>query len=219
MEQELTQTGVAKEQSAEVTSKAVSQVTSVEEKATSEKPRIEDTKEYRSMQSLKDKAEGTLKSVQSELQELRKHNDEQRLVARRKEITDLEGDSDEQAKVRRKHGLEDEVNKLQELKTTEEGAVQRKYDQAIDLARQHGLSLDDARDLMDAGTPREMELLAQLKVAEQAKGQVEPLVPSGFKPDSGTSDVGGEDDETFMKNYSEGKSDDHARAQKILNKT
>jgi len=222
MENELNQAGEVKEQLKEEISEDASKATSPEEKETSEKQKEDEWK--RTMQSRTDKAEFALKSTQTELQKLRSEREQQRLVARRKEIADLEGDTDEQAKVKRKHELEDEVNKLQELKEQEEGAVQRKYDQAIDLARQHSLSLDDARDLMDAGTPKEMELLAQLKVAEKAKGQeTPPKEKEGFpKPDSAISDAGGDSDEAFVKGWNAGDipatKENLARSQKILNK-
>ena len=221
MEKELNQEGDAKEQPKEDISKDASEVTSPEEKETSEKQK---EKEWKSMmQSRTDKAESTAQKLETELQKLRSEREQQRLVARRKEIADLEGDTDEQAKVKRKHELEDEVNKLQELKEKEEGAVQRKYDQAIELARQHSLSLDDARDLMNAGTPKEMELLAQLKVAEKAKVQAPPKEKEGFeKPDSGTSDAGSDDDASFQKHWNAGDlsatKENIARIQKIINK-
>lgn len=216
MEQESTQVEATVEKPKEEISKETPQVFP-EKKETSEKARTE--VEFRKMQSMKDSAEATLRTVQTELQGLRKQTEQQRGEARRKEIADLDGDADGQGAVRRKHRLEDDLRNLEEQKIDAESAVQRKYDQAADLSKQYNLSLADARELLDASTPKEMELMAQIKVAEQAKGQVESLVPSGFKPDSGTSDVGGDDDETFVKNYSEGKSDDHKRAQKILNKT
>jgi len=200
MEKVQTQEGVAEEQVKEETSKLASEVTSSEDKATSEKQKADEWK--RTMQSRTDKAESTAQKLETELQKLRNEREQQRLVARRKEIADLEGDTDEQAKVKRKHELEDEVNKLQELKSKEEGAVQRKYDQAIELARQHSLSLDDARDLMDAGSPREMELLAKLKVAEKAKGLGKVLPKeAGFRPDSATSDAAPSDFKQLEKNF------------------
>ena len=200
METEQTQEGVVEEQVKEEISTPVSETTSTEEKATSEK----DDDWKRMMQSRADKAESKSQKLESELQNLRKEREQQRLEARQKEIAALSDEPDEQAKVRRKHQLEDEVNKLQELKTQEEGAVQRKYDQAIDLARQHSLSLDDARELMNAGTPREMELLAQIKVAEQAKGQGKVLPKEkGFKPDSNTSDAAPSDFKQLEKNFIE----------------
>jgi len=189
MEQELNQEGATMEQPKEETSKETPQVTPTEDKKTSERTYSE--AEWRKLQSMKDRAEASVKSVESELQQLRKEREQQRLERRQKEITDLEGEPDEQAKVRRKHQIEDELFSLQEQKTKEEGAVQRKYDQAIDLATQHNLSLADARELMKAESPREMELLAQLKIAERAKGQTPETTTSSFTPDSGTSDVGG----------------------------
>ena len=221
MEKELNQEGDAKEQPKEDISKDASEVTSPEEKETSEKQKEDEWK--RMMQSRTDKAESDAQKVKDELQKLRSEREQQRLVARRKEIADLEGDTDEQAKVKRKHELEDEVNKLQELKEKEEGAVQRKYDQAIELARQHSLSLDDARDLMNAGSPESMELMAKLKVAEKAKVQSPPKEKEGFeKPDSGTSDAGSDDDASFQKHWNAGDlsatKENIARIQKIINK-
>ena len=187
MEQELKQDGVAEEQPKEEISKEAPK-TSTEEKKTSERTYSE--AEWRKMQSMKDKAEADRLRYEKEVTELRKQSEEQRLAQRRKEIADLEGEPDEQAKVRRKHQLEDEVNKLQELKAKEEGAVQRKYDQALELAAQHDLSLADARELMAAETPREMELMAQIKVAELKKEARTSPGSSNFRPDSATSDVG-----------------------------
>jgi len=222
METEQTQEGVVEEQVKEEISTPVSETPSTEEKATSEKQKDDEWK--RMMQSKADKAEFALKSAQGQLQELRKEREQQRLEARQKEIAALADEPDEQAKARRKHQLEDEVNKLQELKTQEEGAVQRKYDQAIELATKHNLSLADARELMNAGTPREMELLAQIKVAEQAKVTKPPkeTKESGFKPDSGTSDAGSDDDASFQKRWNAGElpatKENIARIQKIINK-
>ncbi|MFX1476175.1 MAG: hypothetical protein ACFFCO_11950 [Promethearchaeota archaeon] len=203
-----------------------SETTSTEEKATSERVRTEE--EFRKLQSRMTRAindaksyEKNLQTVQSQLQELRKKEEQRELEARQRELSALEGEPEEQAKVRRKHQLEDEVRRLEQKRTDEEGAVGRKYDQALNLAKEHNLSLEDARELLDATSPREMELLAQLKARNMKEEQAKTATSekSGYKPDSGTSDAGGEDDKAFMKRYSEGKSNDHARAQKILAKT
>lgn len=218
MEKELNQTGETTEQPKEKISKETPKVVSAETKTTSERPRTED--EFRKIQSLKDKADARLTKVEGELQGLRKANEQQRLLQRQREISDLEGDADGQSKVRRKHQLEDELSQLQDRSEKEEGAVARKYDQAMDLAKQFDLNLTEARELLDAATPKEMELMAQLKAKEKEK--VLPKAPTGtkeaFSPDSGASDAGGESDEAFMKRYSEGKSDDHKRAKKVLAK-
>ena len=216
MEQELNQTGEVKEQPTEKPSEVVSKPPSTDEKKTS--GRTED--EFRKIQSMKDKAEATLNKVQSELQELRKAREQERLLQRQKEISDMDGDAEGQTKARRKHQLEDELLQLQDKREKEEGAVARKYDQAEDLARKYDLNLSEARELLEATTPREMELMAQLKAREKEK--VQDKAPTGtkeaFTPDSGASDAGGESDDAFMKTYSEGKSNDHKRAQKILKK-
>jgi hypothetical protein len=128
----------------------------------------------------------------------------------------LADDPDGQSKVRLKHQLEDEVKILTEKKQKEEDAVGRKYDQALDLAKEYDLNLQEARELLDATTPKEMELMAKLKTREHEKSVEKEK--TGFKPDSATSDSGGESDEAFIKSYSEGKSSDHKRARKILYK-
>ena len=218
MEQESKQVEATVEQPKEEISKETPKVTPPEEKKTSERTYSET--EWRKMQSNKDIADAKAQNLEKENQVLRDQQEKQRLVVRQKEIADLDGDADGQASAKRKHQLEDDLTKLERQKVDDEGAVSRKYDQAIDLATQHNLSLADARELMKADTPKEMELLAQLKVAEKAKVQEEspPKEETGFKPDSGTSDAGGDSDKAFMKSYSEGKSDDHARAKKILAK-
>jgi len=151
--------------------------------------------EFRKIQSLKDKAESRLQAVEKELQDLHKEREQQRLEARKREIEALEGDAEGQAHAKRKHQLEDEVRTLEEKRVKEEGAVQRKYDQALDLAKQYSLSLEDARELMTAESPREMELLAQLKSVEKKE------VKSGFKPDSATSESGELDEKKIRSDY------------------
>jgi hypothetical protein len=55
--------------------------------------------------------------------------------------------------------------------------------------------------LMSAGTPKEMELLAELKVAKQAKGQGKVQEKGGFRPDSNTSDAAPSDFKQLEKNF------------------
>jgi len=220
MEQEQTQEGAVEEQVKEEISEPVSEPTSIEEKATSEK----DDEWKRMMQSRTDTAESKAQKLERELQELRNEQNQQRLLQRQKEIEALADEPEEQVKIKRKHQLEDEVRNLEERKLQQEGAVQRKYDQAIELAAKHNLGLADARELMNAETPREMELLAQIKVAEQAKIQKPPPKEekTGFKPDSATSDAGGDSDEAFLKGWNSGKipatKENIERAKKIINK-
>ena len=200
MENKLNQDGDAEEQPKEEISEDVSQAPSTEEKETSEKQKDDEWK--RMMQSRTDTAESTAQKLEKELQQLRKDREQQRLEAQRKEIADLADEPEEQAKVRRRHEREDKLRKIDEEIAQKEGAVERKYDQAIELATKHNLSLADARELMNAGTPREMELLAQIKVAEKAKGKV-PTKESGFRPDSATSDAAPSDFKQLEKNFIE----------------
>jgi hypothetical protein len=218
MEQESKQEGQVEEQPKEEISKEPPKPVQPEEKKTSERTYTE--AEWRKMQSMKDKAESDRMRYEKELTELRKKDQEQRLAARKREIESFEGEPEEQAKARRKHELEDELDRLNELKLQQEGAVQRKYDQALELASQHDLSLADARELMAAETPKEMELMAQIKIAERKKVP-EPEIPT-IKPDSGMSDVGHDSDEEFQKRWNSGDmpatKENVARIQKILKK-
>ena len=224
MEQELKQAEATTEQPKEEISKETPKVTPPEEKKTSERTYSEP--EWRKMQSMKDIADSKAQRLEGENQALRDQQEKQRLVARQKEIADLDGDADGMAKARHKHQLEDDLVKREQQNTEAEGAVNRKYDQAIELATQHNLSLADARELMSAGSPREMELTAQLKVAEKAKVQEESPpkeTKEGFpKPDSGTSDAGADDDASFQKRWNSGDlpatKENIARAQKIIKK-
>ena len=218
MEKESKQEGAAKEQVKEKSSEPVSPVTPPEEKKTSERTYSEP--EWRKMQSMKDIESAKAQRLERENQALRDQQQQQLLVARQKEIEALGDDPEGQARAKYRHNLEDSIGKLEKNNEELANKMWNKYDQAIDLASQHNLSLADARSLMEADTPKEAELRAQLLVAEKAKVTEESPPKEGFPtPDSGTSDAGSESDKAFMKSYSEGKSDDHVRAQKILAKT
>ena len=222
MEQELNQTGDAQEQPKEDTSKATPVAASTEEKATSEKTRTE--KEFTSMQSMKDKAdaratkaEALVSSVQNELQEFRTDIERQKQERQQGEIDALAGDPDAQSRLRKVYRREEDARKAEvDLKKKDEGLT-GKWNHAIDLAKEYNL-YDAIEDLLAAENPKEMELLAKVKAMEKEKipTPTKETKESDFTPDSGTSDAGGADDDAFMKTYSEGKSDDHARAKKIM---
>ena len=199
MEKVENQEGVVEEQVKEEISKPVSQATSTEEKATSEKQKDDDWK--RTMQSRTDKAEHEARIAKEELQELRKFNEQQRLETRKKELEALSDDPDGLAKVRHRHQLEDEITRLEQKRLEEEGAVARKYDQAANLAKEYNLNLDEARELLDATSPKEMELMAKLKAVEKAKGQDKVQKEGGFRPDSNTSDAAPSDFKQLEKNF------------------
>lgn len=219
MEQELNQAGAVEEQPTEAISAEVSKPTSTEEKKTSERTYKE--AEWRKMQSMKDQAEAKAQRYEKEVQTLRQQQEQQRLAARQKEIADLEGDDKAQADARRKHQLEDDLRRLEEENVQKSSAVERKYDQALELASQYNLSLAEARELMKAETPREMELMAQIKVAEKKTVSPTETQIETPTPDSGKSDAGTDSDEAFIERYNRGDAnskEDHARAKKILDK-
>ena len=203
MEQELNQVEATVEQVTERPSEPVSPVTPPDEKTTSERTYSET--EWRKQQSLKDRADAKVQKLEKEVETLRNLQEQQRLQARQKEIADLEGDTDAQAQARRKHQLEDELTRLEDKRTEQEGAVERKYDQAIELATQYNLSLADARDLMKAETRTEMDLMAQLKVANKVSSPKEEPVVETPTPDTNLSDGGGDDDKSFQEAWNEGK--------------
>jgi len=211
MEQDLKQDGTAEEQPTEDTSKVASEVVSTDEKTVSEKTRTDEI--VRNLQSSKDKAEFRAKkaeeftqSVQKELQEFRSEIERQKQEARQKEIDALASEPEEQAKLRRKFSIEDfEQKTLKELKEKEVG-LSKKYNQALDLIEKYGL-YNAFDELMKVESPREMELLAQVKAAEKAKGQVKK---EAYAPDSATSDAAPSDfkklEQDFIKDpYKYGK--------------
>ena len=210
MKQELNQDEVTEEQpevASQETTEATPEVTSTEEKATSERQRTEE--EFRKLQGIMTKAindakakDATLQSVQNELQELRKRNDQQELEARRKELEDA-ADVPELVKiVRERHRLEDEKRKFAQYTRETQEDVDRQYKDAIRLSEQHGVKISELFGV--AKSTEQMELLAEnlaLK-AEQAKGQGKVLPKEkGFRPDSNTSDAAPSDFKQLEKNF------------------
>jgi hypothetical protein len=227
MEKEQTQEGAVEEQPKEETSTVVSEAVSIEKKATSEKQKTDDEWK-RTMQSRTDKAEHearvlkeTLQSVQTQFQGLRESIERQKKEARKKELDSYKDDPEMQNSIKLKHELEDY-----------ELTLQKKWAKAMDLAGKY--KLEHVADILSADTPREMELLAELK-AKEAKGEIqEPAEqakletkasepPKGFpKPDSGASDASGDSDKAFLERWNAGDipatKENLARANKIINK-
>ena len=208
MKQELNQDEATEEQpevASQETTEETPEVTSTEEKATSERQRTEE--EFRKLQGIMTKAindakakDATLQSVQNELQELRKRNDQQELDARRKEIEDASGEPELLKIVRERHRLDDEKQKFAQYTRETQGDVDRQYKDAIRLSEQYGVKISELFGV--AKSTEQMELLAEnlaLK-AEQAKGKV-PTKESGFRPDSATSDAAPSDFKQLQKNF------------------
>lgn len=152
--------------------------------------------------------------------QLRERDKQQRQEMRQKELDALADDADAQSKARYKHKLEDDVIELKEQAERERTAVTKMFNQAKSLIKQHNLQPDAISDLLDATSPREMELMAQVKAAEQEK-LVTPTKKESVKPDSGISDAGAESDKALLKRCSEGatmSSSDWKRLQEIQSK-
>jgi len=167
--------------------------------------------------------ETSLANQEKQLQQLQetieKRNLEAKIEQRKKELEALADDPDGVQKARYKHQMEDELEAMEKRKRNLEGAVDRQYNQASELMEKYDLPPSAFRELMKATNPDHMIDKAKALASELKK----PATPAPVKehipkPDSGISDVSGEDDDEFMKRYSEGKTDDHARARKILAK-
>lgn len=144
----------------------------------------------------------------------------QRLEAQRKELESVADDPDAKKALLRSYDLDKRERDIEDKRKQDEAAVGRMFSDAEALAIEYNLK---PSDLLVAPNPEAMKLLAKNLALEReldaTKTKKEtPKDESGFTPDRSISDAGGEDDKTFLKNYSEGKSDDHARAQKLLNK-
>ena len=146
----------------------------------------------------------------------------QRLEAQKRELDAVSDDPDAKKALLHKYDIENREREFEKTKKSQEDAVRRMFSDAEALAAEYDLK---PSDLLAAGNPEAMKLLAknlalERELASRGKEETPKEKPtSGFTPDSGKSDAGGDSDEAFMKSYSEGKSNDHARAQKILAKT
>ena len=215
METEQTPDGEVKEQPGEEISKEVPQ-SSKETKATSEK----DDEWKRMMQSRTDKAEADAQKAKERLQRIEQEAEQQRLAERKRQIEALADEPEEQTKLRRRHELEDANRKLEEENLVLYEKVWKKYDQSIALADKYNLSPAEARELMKADTPKEMELQAKLLVKDLEKAETSK--PETIIPDSGRSDAGTDSDEAFQKRWNAGDipatKENLARINKIINK-
>jgi len=216
MEQESNQAGEVKEVPQEKPSEVVS-APLPEKKETS---RIEDTKEYRLMQSMKDRAEAQAQRVEKELEKLRREQEVRELEFRRKELDDAKDEPELQRIVRKRHELEDERKRFAEQKQRDEEAMTRKWSDAVRLAKEFKV---DAGELLTTNSPEEMQLKAEnlsLKAAKETPAEVEREPKPIPKPDSGISDAGSDSNESFLKRWNAGDlpptKENLARVKKII---
>ena len=228
MEKVENQEGVVEEQVAEETSKPASEATSTEEKATSEKQKDDDWK--RTMQSRTDRAEHEARIAKEGLQKLQSQIEQERLANQKKQLDALADDPDAQRRLMEKFDLDAEKRKLYADIDKEYEGMSVAWQQAADLVARYGLLPSDVPELVKIKSPEHMEdraariaAEAKLKAKEQAKIPIPEKEKTGFpKPDSATSDAGGDSDEAFLKAWNAGDipatKENLARANKIINK-
>ena len=168
--------------------------------------------------------ETSLANQQKQLQEFQTEMERQRLEREQAEIDSLSGDPDAQSRLRKVYQREDALRRKEaENEEKAQRFYQHQYD-ATQICKQYGLSFEDYDELLTAKSRDGMELKAIKMVQERQKlqPQAPKKEPSGFKPDSGTSDAGGDDDAAFLKRWNSGEEpatkQNLQRAQKILNK-
>jgi len=171
-------------------------------------------------------SQAALQSLNEQLRNLQAEQERHKEEAERAELARYDGDSEMQSAIRARHQVTKEREQLkreraesQQRATQIEAALQNKWDWAVSLARQYGV---DAHQLYDrAESPSHMEDLAKLHGVQRTQAQTGQVAPGTFEQspfDSGRSDAGGVSDDAFLRSYAEGKTDDHARAKKLLDK-
>jgi len=216
LEQESNQSGEVKEPPKEEISPKVSEPLP-EKKETS---RVEDTKEYRVMQGMKDRAEAQAQRAEKELEKLRREQEVRELEFRRKELDEAKDEPELQRIVRKRHELEDERKRFDEQKLRDTEAMNRKWSEAVRLAKEFKV---DVSELLTTNSPEEMQLKAELLSlkAKPAEPVREPEPKPISKPDSGVSDAGSDSNEAFLKRWNAGDlpptKENLARVKKIIN--
>ena len=182
MEQESNQGGAATEETSEAPS--------TEAKTTS---RVEDTPEYRNMQSQKDKeaaramkAEQAVESMQNQLNELQSSMERQRKEDRQRRLEALSDDPEKQKELMAKFDFDDYKNR--ELQ-----GINMAWKQVGELMTQYNLPTSAIGELQKATNPDHMIDIAKRIAMEQPKVEtpVAKEPPETPAPDSGTTDMGG----------------------------
>jgi len=208
-----------------------SEVVSTEQTPTSEKQRTYTEEEWKTFQSKADKQihesqskasqiEHQLKTLEEDhtssvkqLQELQQELD-------RKEEQGAEGDSEALSaiKLRRqaRQAKSDVEKKERDIARRERDMASLLKEQyAYDLAKHYDIPVEA---LKGAESPEAMQVIAleeQVKLLGK-RNATKDTPKDTLKYDKGISDVGMQGDEAFLRSYGEGKSDDHARATKLL---
>lgn len=186
-------------------------------------------KQLREMQEKYSKAEAAAKANAETLQEI-----QQELEMARQKRYELEeqlaesSDDPDKAKraitlLRKAEEREAELRQREmKLKLKEDEIYQyARIRRAEELNKEYGVPVDD---VLTAPTEEGMVnkalmyALAKVREAKPTDNKTEETPPTKPPFDSGISSAGVSNDEQFMKDYASGKSDDHKRAQEILQK-
>ena len=146
-----------------------------------------------------------------------------RLDAQRKELESVGDDPDAKKALLRSYDLDKRERDIEDQRKQNEAAVGRMFSDAETLAIEHNLK---PSDLLSAANPEAMKLLAKnlalQRELDATKTKEQTPETSGFKPDSGTSDAGSDDDASFQKRWNAGEipatKENIARVQKIISK-
>jgi len=123
----------------------------------------------------------------------------QRLEAQGKEIEALSDDPEAKRALLRSYDLDKRERELNERDKANQEAVQRMFNEAEALAAEHNLK---PSDLLTAGTPEEMKLLAKNLALQRELETKQTKAKEGFPtPDSGTSDAAPSDFKQLQKNF------------------
>ena len=147
-------------------------------------------------------------------------NERQRLDAQRKELESMDDPEAKKALIR-SWDLDKRERDMEDKRKRDEAAVGRMFSDAEALAIEYNLN---PSDLLSAANPEAMKLLAKNLALQRELDATKTKEPTttGFTPDSGTSDAGGDSDEAFQKAWNAGDlpatKENLARAQKIVNK-
>lgn len=149
-------------------------------------------------------------------------NERLRLDAQRKELESLADDPEAKRALLRSYDLDKRERDIEDQRKKNEAAVGRMFSDAEVLATEYNLN---PSDLLPAANPEAMKLLAKnlalQRELDATKTKTETPEKSGFTPDSGTSDAGGDSDGAFLESFNKGERtspQDLARAQKIISK-
>ena len=187
--------------------------------------RISDTlsSKGRDVKSL-DSRETAIKAQEQANRESGVELERQRLETQRKELEAVADDPEAKKALLRSFDFDKRERELNEKEKANREAMQRMFSDAEALAAEHNLK---PSDLLSAGTPEAMKLLAQnlalQRELDTKQAKETPKEKEDFPtPDSGTSDAGSDDDASFQKRWNTGEipatKENTARIQKIINK-